>query len=318
MMKEIIAPVDKEMIKSELTIDRFLRSTNKANNEIYIVNAHNSPHTMREIGRLREIAFRTAGGGSGNEIDVDEFDSLDKPYEQLIVWNPDADEIIGGYRFFYGKNVVIKPNGQPQMAMEHIFDFSPDFIANYLPYTMELARAFVQPKYQTSEMGAKSLFALDNLWDGIGALLVLNEDIKYLIGKVTIYPQMHEEARWAIIYFMSQFFAPKQQHLYPKQPLQVPSHLKQEFDSYFAEPDYKDNFRLLNNYVKQRQEVIPPLIHAYIELSSTMQTFGTAQDADFGNIYDTGMMITVEDVYDTKKARYLDVFRKFCLDETDK
>lgn len=318
MMKDIIAPVAPSLIKEELTIERLLRKTNKANNEIYVVNAHNAPHTMREIGRLRELSFRTAGGGSGEATDTDEFDSLDIPYEQLIVWNPEADEIIGGYRFFYGKNAVIKQNGQPQIAMEHLFDFSPQFIEDYLPYTMEMARAFVQPKYQSSQMGVKSLFALDNLWDGIGALIALIGDVKYLMGKVTIYPHMHEEARWAIIYFMAQFFGPKMPLIYPKNPLQIPSHLKQEFDNYFTEADYKDNFRLLNSYVKQRKESIPPLIHAYIELSSSMQTYGTAQDPDFGSIYDTGMMITIDDIYDAKRARYVETFIQSRLGEIPK
>lgn len=318
MMKDIIAPVAPSLIKEELTIERLLRKTNKANNEIYVVNAHNAPHTMCEIGRLRELSFRTAGGGSGEETDTDEFDYLDMPYEQLIVWNPEAEEIIGGYRFFYGKNAVIKSNGQPQIAMEHLFDFSPEFIANYLPYTMEMARAFVQPKYQSSQMGVKSLFALDNLWDGIGALIALIGDVKYLMGKVTIYPHMNEEARWAIIYFMAQFFGPKMALIYPKNPLQIPVNLKQEFDQYFTESDYKDNFRLLNSYVKQRKESIPPLIHAYIELSSSMQTYGTSQDFDFGNIYDTGMMITIDDIYEAKRARYVETFIQSRLGEIPK
>lgn len=317
-MKDIIAPVAPTFIKEELTIERLLRKTNKSNNEIYVINAHNAPHTMLEIGRLRELSFRTAGGGSGQEIDTDEFDYLDIPYEQLIVWNPEAEEIIGGYRFFHGKNAVIKANGQPQIAMEHLFDFSPEFIANYLPCTMELARAFVQPKYQSSQMGVKSLFALDNLWDGIGALITLIGDIKYLMGKVTIYPQVNEEARCAIMYFMNRFFAHHANLIFPKTPIILPEKLRKEFDAYFTEADYKDNFRLLNSYVKERKESIPPLIHAYIELSSSMQTYGTAQDPDFGNIYDTGMIITIDDIYEAKRARYVETFIQSRLGEIPK
>ncbi|MBP7965200.1 MAG: GNAT family N-acetyltransferase [Paludibacteraceae bacterium] len=317
-MKDIIAPISATLIKEELIIERLLRKTNKANNEIYVVNAHNAPNTMLEIGRLRELSFRTAGGGSGKEIDTDEFDYLDIPYEQLIVWNPEADEIIGGYRFFQGKNAVIKPNGQPQMAIEHLFDFSPEFIDNYLPYTMEMARAFVQPKYQSSQMGVKSLFALDNLWDGIGALIALIDDVKYLLGKVTIYPQMKAEARYAIIYFMSKFFGNESNMIVPKTPLFVPEKLQKELDGYFTEVDPKDNFRLLNTYVKEQKETIPPLIHAYIKLSSSMQTYGTAQDPDFGNIYDTGMIITIDDIYDAKRDRYVETFIQSRLEENRK
>lgn len=314
-MKDIIEPIDVSLIKQELTPDRFLRTTNKAHNEIYVVNGHNSPHTMREIGRLRELSFRTGGGGSGEEVDIDEFDFMDKPYSQLIVWNPDADEIIGGYRFFQCRHATFNANGQPHIAMEHLFDFSDSFITDYLPYTMEMARAFVQPKYQSSQMGLKSLFALDNLWDGIGALIAISSDIKYLMGKVTIYPQVHDEARWAIIYFLDKYFGNRNQLIIAKEPLCVPDNIKLELDGYFSEADYKDNFRLLNSYVKAHNESIPPLIHAYIELSSSMQTFGTGFDADFGNIYDTGMMITFDDIYDAKRKRYVETFIQSRLGE---
>jgi len=97
-MVSIIEPIDKKLIIKELS-GKFLRKTHKANNEIYVVNAHNSPNVMKEIGRLREISFRNSGGGSGNSLDTDEFDVLPQPYGQLIVWNPDEKEIIGGYRF---------------------------------------------------------------------------------------------------------------------------------------------------------------------------------------------------------------------------
>ena len=128
----IIPPVDRELIKAELNEERFLRTTNKAGNQIYIINAHNSPHTMREIGRLREIAFRTAGGGTGYEVDIDQFDTMDSPCEQLIVWNPDAEEIIGGYRFILGEDIKYDAEGQPLIATSHLFKFSKKFIDKYM------------------------------------------------------------------------------------------------------------------------------------------------------------------------------------------
>ena len=90
-MEDIIAPINKEVLKSELTEDKRLRFTNKSHNEIYIVTWKNAPNVLKEIGRLREIAFRAAGGGTGKALDLDEYDLMENPYHQLIVWNPVAE-----------------------------------------------------------------------------------------------------------------------------------------------------------------------------------------------------------------------------------
>ena len=113
MEQEIIQPIAKEILKSELTPDRQLRMTNKSHNEIYVVTAHNAPNVMKEIGRLREIAFREAGGGTGKSMDIDEFDTCENCYKQLIVWNPEAEEIIGGYRYLEGTAWEMDDKGQP-------------------------------------------------------------------------------------------------------------------------------------------------------------------------------------------------------------
>ena len=167
-MEEIIAPIPKELLKAELTEDKRLRFTNRSKNEIYVLTAADSPNVMREIGRLREIAFRAAGGGTGLSVDIDEFDTMEKPYKQLIVWNPEANDIIGGYRFIVGSDVRFNEDGTPILATAHnMFHFSKRFIEEILPVTIELGRSFVTLEYQSTRMGAKSLFALDNLWDGL-------------------------------------------------------------------------------------------------------------------------------------------------------
>lgn len=188
MEEPIIEPVSKELLKSELTPERQLRMTNKSNNEIYIITAHNAPNVMREIGRLREIAFREAGGGTGKPMDIDEFDTCANCYKQLIVWNPEAEEIIGGYRYLLGTDWELDENRQPKLATSHMFHFSNKFINDYMPYTIELGRSFVTLEYQSTRRGAKSLFALDNLWDGLGALTVIKPNVKYFFGKMTMYP----------------------------------------------------------------------------------------------------------------------------------
>ena len=306
-MKEIIAPVDKDLIKSELTIDRFLRSTNKANNEIYIVNAHNSPHTMREIGRLREIAFRNAGGGTGMEIDIDTFDTMDEPCQQLIVWNPDADEIIGGYRFILGEHVQIDEKGQPILATAHLFHFSDQFIKEYLPYTLELGRSFVRIEYQSSQAGAKSLFALDNLWDGLGALSIEYPQIKYYFGKVTMYPSFGTQGRDIILYFLQKHFNDPENLVTPIHPLQMESDI-QKLDSLLSMFDIKDNYKILNQEVRSLGQNIPPLVNAYMNLSSTMKVFGTAVNDEFGDVEETGILVTVADIYQEKRDRHIETY----------
>jgi len=303
-MVSIIKPIDKDLIQSELC-DKLLKKTKKASNEIYVVDAHKSPNVMNEIGRLREMSFRNSGGGSGKGLDTDEFDFLPQPYEQLIVWNPEEKEIVGGYRFLHGIKAEIK-NGVPKMSMEHIFDFSQKFINDYLPRTIELGRAFIQPKYQSIKGGFKSLFALDNLWDGIGAMISLYPDTQYLTGKVTIYPQMNEKARSAIIFYLAKYFPDKEGLFSPKNLQIIPKNYVQKFKKIFTGNDLKENFKILNSFVKQKNEHIPPLIRAYIDLSDSMRTFGTCFDADFGNIYDTGIMITIDEIHEDKKKRYLE------------
>ena len=186
-MEEIIPKIPREVLKSELTEDKKLRMTNKSGNEVYVVTWQDSPNVVRELGRLREIAFREAGGGTGLSMDLDEFDTMENPYKQLLVWDPEEEEILGGYRYLLGSEVQLRPDGQPLLATSHMFHFSERFMRDYMPYTIELGRSFVTLEYQSSRMGTKGLFALDNLWDGLGALTVIEPNVKYLFGKFTMF-----------------------------------------------------------------------------------------------------------------------------------
>ncbi len=300
----IIAPIDRQLIKAELTQERFLRTTNKAGNEIYIINAHNSPNTMREIGRLREIAFRTAGGGTGCEVDIDHFDTMENPCEQLIVWNPDAEEIIGGYRFILGEDIEYDAKGQPHIATSHLFHFSKKFIDNYMPYTIELGRSFVAVEYQSSQAGAKSLYALDNLWDGLGALTVKYPQIKYFFGKFTMYPSFNTTGRDMILFYLKRHFGDKQKLVTPHKPLKLESKLTL-LQRLFPLKAVKENYKILNREVRALGENIPPLVNAYMNLSATMKVFGTAINDEFGDVEETGILITIKDIYEEKRNRHI-------------
>lgn len=309
MEQEIIQPIDKELLKSELTPERQLRMTNKSNNEIYVITAHNSPNVMKEIGRLREIAFREAGGGTGKSMDIDEFDTMDNCYKQLIVWNPEAEEIIGGYRYLLGTDVELDENGQPILATGHMFHFSDKFMKDYMPQTIELGRSFVSLEYQSSKMGAKSLFALDNLWDGLGALTVVMPNVKYFFGKMTMYPSYVRKGRDMILYFLKKHFNDPDNLIIPMKPLKIETDEK-ELEQLFCEESFKDDYRILNREVRKMGYNIPPLVNAYMGLSPTMKMFGTAINYGFGDVEETGILIAVDEILEEKRIRHIDTFIK--------
>ncbi len=308
--EEIIPAIDRELLKVELVPDRFLRYTNNGDNLVYLVNFHNSPNVVREIGRLRELTFRAAGGGTGLELDLDENDICENCYEQLITWNPEDEEIVAGYRLINCKNSV-KPDGSLNLSTTHLFDFTPRFIQDYIPYTIELGRSFVQPKYQPALDNRKGIFSLDNLWDGLGAVVLMNPDVKYLFGKVTMYPHFSREARDLLLMFMNYYFPDKDGLVKPKDELK----LGYETDlpkagNPFADLEYKDGYKLLNGRIRTFGENIPPLINTYMNLSPTMMTFGTALNDEFGEVEETGILITLADIYETKKHRHMDTFER--------
>ena len=307
MESPIIPPVDKELIKAELTPERQLRMTNKSNNAIYIITAHNAPNTMREIGRLREEAFRAAGGGTGKEIDIDEFDTCENCYKQLIVWNPDAEEIIGGYRYLEGENWDLDSNGQPILATSHMFHFSEKFIKEYKDQTVELGRSFVTLGYQSSEKGAKSIFALDNLWDGLGALTVVNKNLKYFFGKMTMYPSYIRCGRDMILYFLKKYFDDKENLIIPIKPL-VTETPEEELEKLFCKDTFKENYKILNHEIRSYGFNIPPLVNAYMNLSPTMKLFGTAINYGFGDVEETGILINIDEIFEEKRMRHIDTF----------
>ena len=309
MDAEIIAPVPLELIKAELTPEKRLRMTNKSNNEIYIFTYHDSPNLMREIGRLREITFRMAGGGTGKELDWDEYDTCENCYKQLIVWNPESEEIIGGYRYLMGDEWTYDENGQPELSTSHLYNFSEKFIKEYAPYTIELGRSFVTPEYQSSKMGAKSLFALDNLWDGLGALTVINPKMKYYFGKMTMYPSYIRFGRDLILYFLKKHFDDKEGLIYPKKPLELETP-EEELAQVFCGRDFKEDYRILNGGIRALGFNIPPLVNAYMNLSPTMKLFGTAINYGFGDVEETGILIAVDEILESKRVRHIESFVK--------
>lgn len=307
MQEEIIQAIDREILEKELTDERFLRKTNNGKNEIYIITHQDSPNTMLEVGRLREISFRTAGGGTGKSADIDEYDTNKVPYKQLIVWDPAEKEIIGGYRFILGHEVTLDENNVPRLATSGLMIYSEKFIRDYLPYTIELGRSFVQPKYQPSRESRKGIFSLDNLWDGLGALVIIYPEIKYFFGKVTMYDHFNPKARDLILFFMHTFFPDKEKLTYPKNPLPYKTD-PTDFDKIFTGDTLDKNIKILIQKVRELGENVPPLVNSYMSLSPTMKTFGTAWNEDFGGVEETGILVTIADIYEAKKDRHVNTY----------
>ena len=306
-MEDIIAPIDRELLKSELTAERRLRSTNKSHNEIYIVNWKNAPNVLKEIGRLREIAFRAAGGGTGQPLDLDEYDLMENPYQQLVVWNPDAEEILGGYRYILGDEVEFDKHGKPVLATAHMFNFSEKFLKEYLPTTVELGRSFVTLEYQSTRAGSKGLFALDNLWDGLGALTVIKSNVKYFFGKMTMYPSYNRFGRDMILFFLKKHFSDKDGLITPMVPLEIETD-PAILEKLFCYDTFKD--KVLNTEVRKLGYNIPPLVNAYMSLSPTMRMFGTAINDGFGDVEETGILIAVDEILEEKRIRHIESYIK--------
>lgn len=309
MEETIIPPVSTDLIESELTQERLLRHTNKGHNLIYVVDAHTAPWTMREIGRLREISFRAAGGGTGKECDIDEFDLMEPPCRQLLVWDPEGRQILGGYRYITGKDIAIQPDGSSRIATSHMFSFSPRFLKEYLPYTIELGRSWVRPEYQSSKAGSKALYALDNLWDGLGALTVVHKEIRYLFGKVTMYPSYNRECRDMILYFLRRHFPDPDALVRPITPLEDTSD-NERLSALFTGSTFHEDYRILNHEIRAHGFNIPPLVNAYMSLSPTMKMFGTAINHEFGQVEETGIFFVIDEIFEEKKQRHIGTYHE--------
>ena len=297
-MEPIIPPVDRSLILAELTEEKLLRKTNNGNNEIYVVTAQNSPNIMQELGRLRELSFRDAGGGTGAAVDIDDEDLAEEGYQQLFVWDPKAQEIVGGYRL-----IVSRTTHPKHMSTEHYFRFSDRFRNEFLPYTIELGRSFVQPHYQGIRQNPKGLYSLDNLWDGLGALVITNPDMKYFFGKVTMYGDYNREARDILLYFLKKYFPDHDNLIEGIYPIELQFDTE-KMEQMFCGGNYAEDYKILTREIRKCKENIPPLINSYMNISPSMRVFGTVTNPDFGGVEETGILITINDIYPVKSERH--------------
>ena len=198
-------------------------------------------------------------------------------------------------------------HGAPILATAHMFNFSDKFLKDYLPTTIELGRSFVTLEYQSTRADSKGLFALDNLWDGLGALTVVMPNVKYFFGKVTMYPSYHRQSRDKILYFLRKHFADKDNLITPMKPLLLESD-ESELAALFCKDSFKEDYKILNCEIRKAGYNIPPLVNAYMSLSPTMRMFGTAINYGFGDVEETGILIAVDEILAEKRIRHIESF----------
>ena len=207
--------------------------------------------------------------------------------------------------------------GQPILTSAHMFEFTKKFLRDFLPYTLELGRSFVSVEYQSSKAGSKSLYALDNLFDGIAALGVLYKDrVKFFFGKMTIYPEYNTEAREMVMYFLRKYFGEKADLIKIRKEVKVNN--PRRFNKLFNGKDYKEDYKILKTEVLKlgKTEVlklgvsIPPLVNTYMNLSPSMIYFGTGINDEFADVLDSGILIAFEELYPEKIDRHTNSFRK--------
>ena len=305
-MEQIIAPIDKELIKSELTEERFLRDTNRAGNKIYLVDATCAPNTVKEIGRLREIVFRDGGGGTGKSVDLDRFD-LDPAFgfKQLVLWDPENECIIGGYRYVLCDEAMYDRFGQPILPTAHLFTFTRSFLRHGFLETIELSRSYIALEYQSTRDDSRSLYALDNLFDGLGALILFYEGrMKYFFGKMTIYPSYPKECLQMLMFFLRKHFGSREEKLViPKNPILIDAPSK--YRKVFTEDDFKEDYKILKNEIHKFGVNIPPLVNTYMNMSPTMKSFGAGINDEFGDVIEAGILIKFDEMHPEKLNRHI-------------
>ena len=307
---QLIEPVSRKLLREELTKDRLVRPTRIGSNEVYIFTAHKAPNLMQEVGRLRELTFRDAGAGFGTAVDIDHFDTDEYPCRQLIVWDPVADEIIGGYRF----NIFHKFKGKPlrdiPLANKSLYSISKTFTFEYIPYLVELARAFIQPKYQPKFAGRKAAFSLDNIWDGLGALVVKYPFIRYFFGRLTFFSNYDPTVRDLAFYFFAKHLQGNPALLSAKKPFEFPT-LLNDLEKVIGGSSIKDDFTKLNQAAKNHGTTIPPLVKSYFNVSGTLRVFEPVFDSYFASSYAAAILVTITDVYPAFIKRYITPYQRY-------
>ena len=260
---------------------------------IYLCAGQESSPLLRELGRLREAAFRAVEEGTGQRRDTDRFDSW---YQHLILWDEQDLEIVGAYRLADAARIS-KEHGLAGLYTDSLFSFGPEHCW-FLALGLELGRSFIQPRY----WGSRSL---DYLWYCIGAFLARNPHYRYLFGPVSISSAMPQAAKDLLIYFYKLHYGGPASNC-SKNPFVFASPqavLAQEFSGTDREAD----FRKLKQLLKNMGASIPPLYKQYAALCQPggVQFLDFNVDPDFSSCVDGLVVVDLEQLTEQKRSRYI-------------
>lgn len=263
-------------------------SDNKA---IYLYRHTNSSALMREIGRLREVSFRAVGEGTYHKRDIDQYDSH---YFHLILWDQDALEIVGAYRFADAAQLS-QAQHETGLYSTTLFDYN-EHMQPYFEQGLELGRSFVQPQY----WGKRSL---DYLWFGIGAFIRKYPKYRYLFGPVSLSDTYPDEAKQLIIAFYSTYFGATR----PCAQATIPFVRKNNETTHFTGTDYKTEFTHFKHVLSSMGYAVPTLYKQYCDIAQRegVTFHGFNIDPDFNNCVDGLVMVDVTQLKPKKYRRYI-------------
>lgn len=269
------------------------------NKQIFLYQHSGCNPIMREVARLREVAFRAVGEGSGHRRDTDKYDEY---YQHIILWDKDALELVGSYRFASVKQVHQRL-GTESLYSQSLFQYSDEF-KPYFDQGLEMGRSFVQPKY----WGKRSL---DYLWLGIGAYLSKHSEIRYLFGPVSISDQLPEQAKELLVYFYQTQFAPESKLAHSNSPYQFTQERSAQLAEWFDDVDYASGFKVLKQTLASMGAAVPPLYKQYGELCEPggVKFIDFGIDAEFGDCIDGLVLVDLQQLKHKKRCRYIDCHR---------
>jgi len=293
--KNVIHPVDRKLIKRELSDSQILGKT-KDDKKIILAEYENSPNVLKEIARLREITFRKVGEGTGKKRDIDDFD---KYYKHLVVWDEEELEIVGSYRIGIGKDIFLS-KGINGFYTSTLFNFSNRFETEVVKDSIELGRSFVQRKYWNSN-------ALNYLWQGIGAFISNNDWVQYLFGGVSISNNYSESAKNSIVYYFQKWFGDYDELAESKNKFMLSNKSADDLSKIFTSNNYKDDYKILKNILKPTGFTVPVLYKHYSELCNDngVKFLDFGVDPDFENCVDGLILVDVHKIKDEKRERFI-------------
>lgn len=293
--KNVIHPIDRKLIKRELSDSQILGRT-KDDKKIILTEFENSPNVLKEIARLREITFRKVGEGTGKKRDIDDFD---KYYKHLVVWDEEELEIVGSYRIGIGKDIFLS-KGTEGFYTSTLFNFSSRFEDEVIKDSIELGRSFVQKKYWNSN-------ALNYLWQGIGAFISNNDWVKHLFGGVSISNNYSESAKNMIVYYFQKWFDDIDDFAESKNKFILSNKTADDLSKIFISDNYKEDYRILKNLLKPTGYTVPVLYKHYSELCNDngVKFLDFGVDPDFENCVDGLILVDVHKIKDEKRERFI-------------